>query len=101
LRGGTYEYQVKVKNPNLVTGYKLREPPPNATISPNGMLRFPSPQNVRAPSRVPLSIEIAGINGTTILHNFSVIVISRQLPSSPPAQSKPPQTPPRNNARLL
>lgn len=101
IEGGTYEYQVKVNNPSLVTGYKLREPPPNATISPSGMLRFSSPQNVRAPSRMPLSIEIAGKNGTTILHNFSVIVISHQLPSSPPAQSKPPQTPPSNNLRRL
>lgn len=104
VEGGTYEYQVEVSNPGLVTGYKLREPPPNAAISPSGMLRFSSPQNVSAPTRVPISIEIAGKSGNTILHNFSVIVIPRQLPAPPPVESKPApttQNPPSNSARLL
>ena len=98
--GETYEYQVEVNNPKLVSAYKLREPPPNATISANGMLRFTSAQSVNAPSRVQLSIEIAGKNGYTILHNFSMIVISRQLPSPPP-QTKPKQTPPKSDSGVF
>lgn len=101
MEGGIYEYQVKVNNPSLVKGYKLRQPPPSATISPTGMLRVSAPQNVRAPSRIPVSIEIEGKNGSTVLHNFSIIAISRQLPSTPPAKSKPPQTPSRSNVRRL
>ena len=101
FEGETYEYQVEVNNPSLVTGFKLREPPPNATISPDGMLRFPSPKNVRAPFRVTLSIEIMGKNGGSILHDFSVIVNSPQLPSSPPPKTTPPKSPPQSDSGVL
>ncbi|MHA3772930.1 hypothetical protein ACXR0O_15455 [Verrucomicrobiota bacterium sgz303538] len=87
IEGGTFDYQVQVNNPALVTGYRLRDPLPGATISSTGLFRFPAPQNVRAPSRLTASIEIIGKNGKTVLHSFPLIVVPRQAgqpkPGSP------------------
>jgi hypothetical protein len=100
VEGGVYEYQVQVNNPNLISGYKLRDPLPNRSISPSGLFRFSATQTVHAPTRVPLAIEIFGRNGSSIVHEFSIMVISRKLPS-PATRSTPLQTPARGGARPL
>jgi hypothetical protein len=101
IQAGTYEYQVQVNNSNLVARYKLRDPAPNASISQGGLLRFTAPQNVHAPSRVPFKIEIEGRNGSTILHEFSVIVVSRKVPVPLMRKTQPRQAPLGGGVRTL
>lgn len=83
VEGGTFEYAIQTNNPAAVTGYKLRNKIPNAMISPTGVLRFPTPQNVRVPLQVDVSVEIVGQDGKTLLHDFPILVLPRKLPAQP------------------
>lgn len=102
MEGGTYEYQLKVNNPKLVKSLRLRNPLPNTTISPTGLLRMAAPQNVRLTERLPVSIEIETTVGPNLLHQFSVIAVAKKMPSTAPAKGRQPSTPPRRgNVRSL
>jgi hypothetical protein len=93
FEGGTYEYQIQVNNPALVSGFKLREAPPNATVSQTGLVRFSSPQNVRAPLQLSVSIEITAKNGRAVVHQFPIVVLPRTLPAPASQNTRPPSAP--------
>ena len=91
-----------VNNPALVKSLRLRNPPPNTTITASGLLRLAAPQNVRLTERVAVSIEIETKVGENVLHNISVIALTKEAPTTPPPTSRQPGAPTRRgNARTL
>jgi hypothetical protein len=78
-----YEYQVEVNNPGLVTGYKLREKNDNVTVSPTGKVQVRPPATVLTPMQIGVALDITGPNGQSVLHEFSLLVLPRKVPTLP------------------
>jgi hypothetical protein len=90
IEGGVFEYQLQLNRPDLLTGCKLREAIPNASISPEGRLRYQSPKDIAAPMRVAFPIEISGKDDKALLHDFSIIVVPKKNPSDEKPSGIPP-----------
>ena len=83
MERGSLDYQIQTNNPEAVAGFTLRAETEGATLSSAGLLHFNAPRQVTAPTKVNFSIEIAGKDGNTVLHEFPVFVIP--FPKSAPA----------------
>ena len=86
MEGGSLDYQIQTNNPDAVAGFKLRAETEGATLTSGGLLHFNAPKQVAAPTKVNFSVEIAGKDGNTVLHEFPVFVIPfpKTAPSSKP-----------------
>jgi hypothetical protein len=83
ISGATYEYQVTVNNPELVTRYTLGSPVTGATLSPTGALRYTTPNNTSAPTQLEFDIQIEGKDATRVQHRFPLNIVPRNLPAPP------------------
>lgn len=87
MEGGSLDYQIQTNNPGAVARFKMRAETDGATLSTAGLLHFNAPKQVAAPTKVNFSIEIAGKDGNTVLHEFPVFVIP--FPKDAPTQKPP------------
>jgi hypothetical protein len=86
MEGTPYEYQIQVNNPAAVASYKLRAKRDDVTVSPTGKVSMRPPATVLTPMQMAVSLEIAGTNGQSVLHEFALLVLPRKVPPpSPPA----------------
>ena len=81
------DYQILTNNPDAVASFKFRNETEGATLSAGGLVHFNAPRQVTAPTKVNFSIEIAGKDGNTVLHEFPVFVIPFPRNAPPPKPS--------------
>ena len=73
MSAAAFDYQIQVNNPSVVASYRLREQTPGATVTPQGGLHYVAPA-VTALTRVQLSTEVIGKDGSSVAHDFPVFI---------------------------
>jgi hypothetical protein len=75
IEGATMQYQILVNNPAAVRTCRLQTPVPGARISPQGLFVFTAPQRTAKMTQVQISIELIGVDGRSVLHEFPIFIL--------------------------
>jgi hypothetical protein len=82
IESTTMQYQVLVNNPAAVRTCRLQTAVPGARISSQGLFVYTAPQRTPKMTQVQISIELVGVDGKSVLHEFPIFILPAQRNSS-------------------